>query len=245
MVLEMLYQNCNVKEKLHILKQQWADLIQKPEHQKIRIKDAADILNVSEAELLSTTIGEKSDFLRVPNWLQLFKEIVSLGPMMYLVRNDYAVHEMTIPIDNVQQKTGVILLWNKDEYVKIIDSCIKYAFYTSGIARGNKIYSIQMFDSLGRAILKIYLKNDKLEKFKEIKNQYKTDYDYELQKIDKRDSSRTDWNKSDQEQLDWVIKDNFSITKYLEDVVTNNKKISIQISNDGAESMYSGTIKNI
>ena len=41
-----------------------------------------------------------------------------------------------------------------------------------------------MFDSLGRAILKIYLKNDKLEKFKEIKNQYKTDYDYELQKID-------------------------------------------------------------
>ena len=83
MALEMLYQNCNVKEKLHILKQQWADLLQKPEHQKIRIKDAADILNVSEAELLSTTIGEKSDFLRVPNWLQLFKEIVSLGPMMY------------------------------------------------------------------------------------------------------------------------------------------------------------------
>ena len=35
------------------------------------------------------------------------------------------------------------------------------------------------------------------------------------------------------------------ITKYLEDVVTNNKKISIQISNDGAESMYSGTIKNV
>ena len=245
MVLEMLYQNCNVKEKLHILKHQWADLIQKPEHQKIRIKDAADILNVSEAELLSTTIGEKSDFLRVPNWLQLFKEIVSLGPMMYLVRNDYAVHEMTIPINNVQKKTSFILLWNEDEYVKIIDSCIKYAFYTSGIARGNKIYSIQMFDSLGKAILKIYLKNDKLEKFKEIKNQYKTDYDYELQKMEKRDSSRTDWNKSDQEQLDWVIKDNFSITKYLEDVVTNNKKISIQISNDGAESMYSGTIKNV
>ena len=102
-----------------------------------------------------------------------------------------------------------------------------------------------MFDSLGRAILKIYLKNDKLEKFKEIKNRYKTDYDYELQKMEKRNSSRTDWNKSDQEQLDWVIKDNFSITKYLEDVVTNNKKISIQISNDGAESMYSGTIKNV
>ena len=114
MVLEMLYQNCNVKEKLHILKQQWADLLQKPEHQKIRIKDAADILNVSEAELLSTTIGENTDFLRIPNWLQLFKEIVSLGPMMYLVRNDYAVHEMTIPINNVQQKTSVILLWNED-----------------------------------------------------------------------------------------------------------------------------------
>ena len=65
MVLEMSYQNCNVKEKLHILKQQWAELLQKPEHQKIRIKDAADILNVSEAELLSTTIRENTCFLKI------------------------------------------------------------------------------------------------------------------------------------------------------------------------------------
>ena len=153
MVLEMSYQNCNVKEKLHILKQEWTELLQKPEHQKIRIKDAADILNVSEAELLSTTIGEKTHFLKIPNWLPLFKEIALLGPMMYLVRNDYAVHEMTIPINNVQQETDVILLWNEGDYIKIIEPCLKYAFYTSGMARGNKIYSIQIFDSVRTAIL--------------------------------------------------------------------------------------------
>ena len=234
-----------MKEKLNTLKQQWAELLQKPEHQKIRIKDAADILNVSEAELLSTNIGENTHFLKISNWLQLFKEFAALGPMMYLVRNDYAVHEMTIPINNVQQETDVILLWNKKGHIKITEPCLKYAFYTSGMARGNKIYSIQIFDSDGTAILKIYLKNEELEKFKEIKNQHEREYDYELQKMEKHTSNSTNRDKSDQERLEWVIKDNFSIKKYLEDIAINKTKISIRISNDGAESMYSGTIKNV
>ena len=61
-----------MKEKLNILKQNWAVLLQDPKHQKTRIKDAADILNVSEAELLSTTIGENSFFFKYPKLEKIF-----------------------------------------------------------------------------------------------------------------------------------------------------------------------------
>ena len=122
-----------MKEKLHILKQQWAELLQNPEHQKIRIKDAADILKVSEAELLSTTINSKSKFLNIPNWQKFFKEVTSLGPMMYLVRNNYAVHENTTIINHIEcqthNNTQYLIISGIHSIVKINSSLIKYAFY--------------------------------------------------------------------------------------------------------------------
>ena len=91
-----------MKEKLNILKQKWVALLQNPKHQKARIKDAADILNVSEAELLSTTVGENSFFLDIQNWEKFFKQITQLGSMMYLVRNDYVVHENKMVVNNIE-----------------------------------------------------------------------------------------------------------------------------------------------
>ena len=103
-----------MKEKLNALKQKWIELLQNPKYQKIRIKDAANILNVSEAELLSTTIGENTHFLNIQDWSQLFKHISSLGLMMYLIRNDYAVHENTISIDSIICKGDNIILSNEN-----------------------------------------------------------------------------------------------------------------------------------
>ena len=100
-----------MQEKLKILKQKWAALLQNPKHQKTRIKDAADILNVSEAELLSTTIGENSFFLDIQNWEKFFKQITQLGSMMYLVRNDYVVHENKMVVNNIELDSNNLLAY--------------------------------------------------------------------------------------------------------------------------------------
>lgn len=70
------------------LKSAWADL--RRAEPKLRIRDAAAKLGVSEADLLVT--GSTVTRLR-PEWTELFDAFKSLGRVMCLTRNEHAVHE--------------------------------------------------------------------------------------------------------------------------------------------------------
>lgn len=70
------------------LKSAWAELRQA--EPKLRIRDAAAKLGVSEAELLVT--GDNVTRLR-PEWTDLLEAFKSLGRVMCLTRNEHAVHE--------------------------------------------------------------------------------------------------------------------------------------------------------
>ena len=59
---------------------------------KVRIRDAADQLGVSEAELVATSCGEGTIRLQA-EWPQFIQRLESLGPVMALTRNAHAVHE--------------------------------------------------------------------------------------------------------------------------------------------------------
>src|SRR5690606_37462726 len=72
------------------LKTQWAALKQEQHH--LRIRNAAQALGVSEMELLATRKGEGVTRLR-PEFKEILSEIVSLGKVMALTRNDECVHE--------------------------------------------------------------------------------------------------------------------------------------------------------
>ena len=229
-----------MQEKLKILKQKWAALLEDPKHQKTRIKDAADILNVSEAELLSTTIGKNSFFLDVQNWGGFFKQITQLGPMMYLVRNDYVVHENKMLVNNIELDSNNIILSNAKSIITINQDLIKYAIYTSSMIRGAEVYSIHLFDINGIAIIKIYLKNECLKDFEAIKNQYKIEYNFELQTIGSPNTANLN-----EEILAINEVQNFSIQQYLEKISKNNIEIQIKVSNKVASSIYKGTINNV
>ncbi|MDH3493325.1 MAG: hemin-degrading factor, partial [Acidobacteriota bacterium] len=64
----------------------------KKEYPKVRIRDAAGRLNVSEVELLATGIGE-NDVRLNKDFKGLLHELHTLGRVMALTRNDEIVHE--------------------------------------------------------------------------------------------------------------------------------------------------------
>src|SRR5690606_1828423 len=70
------------------LKEQYQQF--KNENPKVRIRDAAKQLGVSEADLVA--IGDSNIRLR-PEFKEILNEISTLGHVMAPTRNDYAVHE--------------------------------------------------------------------------------------------------------------------------------------------------------
>ncbi len=72
------------------LKARWSDLLRN--NPRLRIRDAATQLGVSEAELLATRCGQTVTRLE-GNWGGLIKKFPRLGEVMCLTRNEAAVHE--------------------------------------------------------------------------------------------------------------------------------------------------------
>ena len=81
------------KKQLDHIKSNWEDLEKK---QKYRIRDASKILNVSEAELLSTKIDSSVKFLKINNYHEFKNELINLQSLMFLVRNESVVHEKIV-----------------------------------------------------------------------------------------------------------------------------------------------------
>jgi putative hemin transport protein len=125
----------------------------------IRIREAARALEVSEAELLATTIGD--DCIRLAgSWQDLLKRFKALGHVMSLTRNDACIleHKGTF------QKVNV---FGKDDHAMAtvigpIETRVFFknwhvAFAVSQEKRGRLLQTIQVFDKAGDAITKIYL----------------------------------------------------------------------------------------
>ncbi|KAF5272981.1 hypothetical protein FQR65_LT17259 [Abscondita terminalis] len=72
------------------LKEKWAQL--KAETPHLRIRNAAEQLGVSEADLLVTNIGEGVTVLN-PDFAGILTDVEQLGKVMALTRNDECVHE--------------------------------------------------------------------------------------------------------------------------------------------------------
>jgi putative hemin transport protein len=68
------------------------DLAFKAQNPKKRIRDIAVALQVSEAELLMTSLGENTVILD-DAFEAILKEVPALGYVMTLTRNEYCVHE--------------------------------------------------------------------------------------------------------------------------------------------------------
>lgn len=154
-----------MKENLKVL---WENL--KKENPKIRIREAADKLNVSEAELLATNINNTVTVLR-SECKDIIKEVESIGYVMALTRNNDCVHERKGVYKNVYfDSPHVGLAVNPDIDLRIFINRWHFAF---AVVEGER-KSLQFFSKNGTAIHKIYLteKSD-LEAYNHIVNKYK------------------------------------------------------------------------
>ncbi|PKD37917.1 hemin-degrading factor [Methylomonas sp. Kb3] len=136
------------------LKQAWQDLL--ADHPHMRIRDAAATLGVSEAELLATDCGNRVTRLRA-HWPALLSAVGTLGPVMALTRNAFAVHESTGLYEDIRPCGDAILIAGHH-----IALCLLVGIWHSGFAvteeshRGPR-HSLQFFDTGGEAVHKIYL----------------------------------------------------------------------------------------
>ncbi|MGC4058905.1 MAG: ChuX/HutX family heme-like substrate-binding protein [Chitinophagaceae bacterium] len=124
----------------------------KAEQPSARIRNAAEMLHVSEADLVALNAGSTTTVLR-PEFQEILKELLPLGELMALTRNDSVVHERKGLYDNVSFQGPVGLAVNPDIDLRIFLMHWKFAF---AVTEGER-HSIQFFDKSGTAVHKIYL----------------------------------------------------------------------------------------
>ena len=168
-------------DKFNNLKSKWKTF--QKDNPKVRIRDAAYQMKVSEAELLSTEINETVSFLLIEDMTAFIKDILKVDKIMLLIRSDYVVHEKTIKTKNIRLEDNQIIDLDKNG-CKILDfniDAFEYVFFQKKMHSNRELKSFQFFDKVGRAILKIYLKGKDLGLFDEIELKYKKIYNYEMQ----------------------------------------------------------------
>lgn len=152
------------------LKQKWEAL--KAENPHLRIKNAAQQLGVSEAELLVTNTGNGVTALR-QEFPAILQEIEKLGKVMALTRNDECVHERKgIYLNPDFSNPHAQLFVGEDIDLRIFLSSWKHAF---SVIEGDR-KSIQFFGKDGLALHKIYLtKDSNAEEFDKLTEKYKSE----------------------------------------------------------------------
>lgn len=139
------------------LKEKWEAL--KAENPHIRIRNAAAQLEVSEAELLATSMGEGVTILN-PDFQGILTEAEQLGKVMALTRNDECVHERKGTYLNGDFSSPHAQLFvGEDIDLRIFLNHWKFAF---AVLEGDK-KSLQFFGKDGLALHKIYLTKDSNE----------------------------------------------------------------------------------
>ena len=134
---------------------------------KLRARNVAEELEVSEGELLACHVGD--NVTRLADDAQgILQSVLALGEVMALTRNESCVHERKGVYDNGQffrqgaQSLGLFL--NPDIDLRLFMDHWKYGFAAREQSRNGVRKSLQFFDQAGQAIHKIYLTSSSDEK---------------------------------------------------------------------------------
>ncbi len=154
----------------------WAKL--KEENPRLRIRDAATHLRVSEAQLLATRSGGGVTRLR-PEFVEILQQLHRLGRIMALTRNEEIVHERKGVYQNVEAikghtKMGIAV--NEDIDLRIFFDPWTFAFANVEEGARGTMRSFQFFDGAGDAIHKVFLTDaSDVNEFEAIVSEFKSD----------------------------------------------------------------------
>jgi putative hemin transport protein len=158
-------------ETIETLKSEYSKL--KNEQPQLRIRDAANQLNTTEAQLVAASIGDSVIRLR-PEFDAILAEIESFGKVMALSRNNEVVHERKGVYQNFSTSPHAWLFVGADIDLRIFPACWEFAFAVREGAEDKPRYSIQFFANDGSAVHKIYMENSSdLSKYHELVEKYR------------------------------------------------------------------------
>lgn len=140
------------------LAERWQDL--KAEQPNLRIRNAACLLGVSEAQLLATQCGRHNTTEDQVTRLtcapyEMLAEAHKLGPVLALVRNEHAVHETTGTFGKLAGK-GPVRLFLGEQDQRLFAHRWAKAFWVQSPERE----SVQFFNAQGVASFKIFTRPD-------------------------------------------------------------------------------------
>jgi putative hemin transport protein len=173
------------------IKEQWEAL--KVSSPKLRIRDAAKELGVSEAELVNTSVGENNILLNT-DFKELLKETNTLGYAMALTRNDHCVHERKGVYTKVGFNGPVGLVVTPDIDLRLF---MNQWFFGFAVNENDRL-SLQFFGEDGSAVHKIYLtdKSD-AEAYHQLVAKYKAEE--QIQQLNVKPARATAPEKPDNE----------------------------------------------
>jgi putative hemin transport protein len=135
------------------LAQRWAELKAATPH--LRARDAAEQLQVSEAQLVDSQVGATARRLKA-DWPVFFAALPKLGRVMALTRNEDCVHERRGAYEPASFEGHVGLVLGADIDLRIFLMHWKTLFTVEEPGRKGLMRSLQVFDAQGTAVHKIY-----------------------------------------------------------------------------------------
>lgn len=142
------------------LKQTWENL--KEQEPKLRIRDAAKKLGVSEAELLATGVGE--NVIRLSeDFVEQLEKFPKLGRVMSLTRNEGCVLEHKGTFQKIEihqagpQKIATVIGPIEQ---RVFFGGWKFGFAVVSDTPRGPMFSLQYFDKAGDAVMKVFLQED-------------------------------------------------------------------------------------
>ena len=121
---------------------------------KLRIRERARQLDVSEAELVTAGCGPQAIELDLQSPQTLFQALGTLGEVMALTRNDWAVHERHGRYEQIEIEPGAMMgvTLGPDIDLRMFFGHWRYAY---AVTEGER-HSLQFFDREGVAVHKVY-----------------------------------------------------------------------------------------
>jgi putative hemin transport protein len=136
------------------LREAWRELCS---DRRIRNRDAAEFLGVSEAELVDCAVGD--GVTRLAGDLRaIVRRAPALGPVMALTRNDACVHERDGTYGDVNAERMVGLVLGPDIDLRLFFAHWKHSYAVVEETPRGMQRSLQVFDAAGDAVHKIFLR---------------------------------------------------------------------------------------
>ncbi|MFD1910807.1 hemin-degrading factor [Halodurantibacterium flavum] len=133
------------------------------EHPRLRERDLAETLGISEAQLLAASLGQ-DDGIRLrriaADPARLMPAIARLGDVMALTRNDWCVHERRGRYLDFHAGDHAAMILGPEIDLRIFPRHWVHAFAVERPAEGGPRRSLQVFDAAGDAVHKVHLGED-------------------------------------------------------------------------------------